>query len=327
MKYLYVLNTYLCLAYKVYWLNNQYANRLIRELKLTLELKENSLSKDLIKRIKYYTSQCYIAASWACALRGKGLSKEEKTSIISLGAITPILDDLTDTFNLTSREILNFLEKENGKVQNEFLIANYLYNKLKDIHNEYFEEIFKKVLLSQDASIQQLEERRLNKNKLKEITRNKGAMSILLYRIILSNSLMPREQDALMTLGYATQLINDMFDINKDHKNELQTLYTNSRDLNENYNEYLQIINKIVSQYLSLDFEKKNIKKCLMQISTILGRGMVCINQLLLLQNKSKGKFEIEKFTEKQLICDMEKPSNIIRSAIYSIRFYNQISC
>ena len=147
MKYLNVLHAYLSMGIKVYWWSNLYTNRLIRDLKQKLRLDEITLPNDLIKRIKFYTSQCYIVASWTSTLRGRTLTEEEKSSVIALGAITPILDDLTDISKLKSYEILEALSTKSEKAKDEFLIAKYLYTKLLATKNKDFETRFKKVLL------------------------------------------------------------------------------------------------------------------------------------------------------------------------------------
>jgi hypothetical protein len=102
----------------------------------------------------------FITASWTCALRGKPLTREEKQNVVYLGAITPILDDLTDTLKLNSSEILDLLRSSKNADNYEVLIARYLYNKLQRFHNEPFNKVFEKALVSQDASIQQLEEKK-----------------------------------------------------------------------------------------------------------------------------------------------------------------------
>lgn len=324
MKHVYILKTYLVLAFKIYWLNRKYTNRLFKELNQILKTEKHSLSKDLKKRILFYTSQCYISASWTCALRGEVLTKKEKKNVIYLGAITPILDDLTDSLRITSAEILDLLKNINNGEQYEIIIAKYLYKQLQNMHNEYFNIVFEESLISQDASILQLEERSLSENELRKIACNKGSMYVLLYRAVLDTPLKSGEKEALISLGYALQQTNDMFDIYKDYINKQQTLFTNSKDINKNYLDYQSTISKIISQFYVLDFNKKKIEKCLIEISTITSRGMVCLNQLLLLQG-NRPDFNVANFTRKQLICDMEKVYNIIKSLSFSVQFYKKI--
>ncbi|TAG08610.1 MAG: hypothetical protein EAZ35_09755 [Sphingobacteriia bacterium] len=323
MKYILILKAYLFIALKVYWLNKKYTNSLFKELDQILKIEMYSLSKELKKRIFSYTAISCIYASWICALRGKGLTQKEKKNLIYLGAITPILDDLTDSLRITSAEILHLLKNKNESEQHEIIIAKYLYKQLQNIQNEDFNSIFEEALISQDASILQLEERFLNENELREITCNKGGVWALLYRAVLDNPLKLDEKDVLITLGYALQQTNDMFDIYKDNINKQQTSFTNSKDINKNHLAYESTLKKIISQLKILDYNKKDIEKCLIEISTITSRGMVFLNQLILLQGNSSD-FNITKFTRKQLVCDMEKIYNIRKSIFFSVQFYEQ---
>jgi hypothetical protein len=324
MKYLFILKVYLSIAYKVYWQSRRYTYRLFEELDKLHEVKNFKLSEGQKNRILFYTAQCFITASWTCALRGKPLTREEKQNVVYLGAITPILDDLTDTLKLNSSEILDLLRSSKNADNYEVLIARYLYNKLQRFHNEPFNKVFEKALVSQDASIQQLEEKKLDETELKKIAQEKGGMFVLLYRVILSPKLNPNEKEALFTLGYALQQINDMFDIYKDHVNKQQTSFTNSEDIKMNWQEYQSTLSQLIAQFNSLGYNKKNIEKCLTEISTITSRGMLCLNQLMALQ-KGQNQFNIERFTREQLICDMEKPKNIFKSMRYSVLFYDEV--
>lgn len=323
MKYIVICKTYIVLFFKVYWLCRKYTNRLFKELnQITSE--NYSLTEKSKKRIRFYTSQACISASWACALRGSGLSKEEKRNVIYLGAITPILDDLTDITKATSSQILDFLDDNGDEENQEKVIARYLHKQLQEMKNEYFNVVFTEALIAQDTSIKQIEERVLSEEELTQIALDKGGRWTLCYRSSLAPAIKPGEREAFFTLGYIAQQINDMFDIYKDYRNKQQTLFTNSKDINNNYLDFQSKIQQMISQFYQLDYDKKNITKCLAEISAITSRGMVCIHQLLSLQNKN-SEFDITKFSRQQLVCDMEKLSNVLKSLMYSFRFYDQL--
>ena len=324
-KYIYILHIYISMAYKVYWLNMKHTNKLIKELNQVLKKTGGSLNKAQIKRIKFYTDLNCITNSWFCTLRGQKTIAEEEMYAIYLGAITPLLDDLTDSLKLTSVEIMEKLNSSDDTTSDEMVLARYIYAQLTNNRNEDFYNAVEEALVAQDTSLKQLEKDKLNDKELKNITYVKGCTSTLLYRIILCNQLKSGEKEAIYSLGYLLQLTNDMFDVYKDYHKKQQTLYTNSTDLIQLYHEYKTTLDKMILQFMYLDYDYKNIKKCLCEISTITSRGMVCSDQLLLCQKKTNGIFKIGQYTRKQLKCDMEKLSNIIKSINYSIHFYNQL--
>lgn len=322
MKYLIILKTYLSLAYKVFVVNKNHTNLLLDEIKQELRL---NLDDALRQRIIFYTRQSFISASWACALRGRELSATEIRRVVCLGVITPLVDDLTDDLKLKSEEILVRLKtaplSDEGS---QWALARYLYDQMVLDAPSGFLQIFEEALASQDASLAQLEPDLLSEDQLAEISRKKGGAFVVLYRVVVDPPLQEGEWEALMTLGYLLQQVNDMFDVYKDSQNGQQTLFTNSNDLGRNYQDFQYHLNVLIEQFLALDFPVSKIKKCLLEISTVTSRGMVCLEQLMALQGTSQS-FDLSRFSRKQLICDMEEVSNLISSFRYSARFYDQL--
>jgi hypothetical protein len=66
-----------------------------------------------------------------------------------------------------------------------------------------------------------------------------------------------------------------------------------------------------------LNYQPKQIQKTLNKIITVVSRGCVCLEQLLALQGDN-GRFDAGNFTRRELVCDMEKISNIRRSLLIS---------
>lgn len=322
MKYLIILKTYFSLAYKVYVLNKKHVIHIFKQWQEDIKC---DLSEEQQKRIAFYTAQSCLVASWVCALTGKKLSKEQQDRVLYVGAITPIVDDLTDTLKLTAAEILHQLKYPSNKSEKEeWTLARYLYNQLMDGHGEDFAQIFEEALVSQDASLLQLEKRKLSEAELTQIARNKGGAFVILYWAVIQPNFQPREKEVLMTLGYLLQQVNDMFDIHKDYQNGQQTLFTNSKDIQMNLLDYQRQLQQLIAQFYNLGYERDHITQCLMEIATVTSRGLVCLDQLMSLP-KEGTKFDLHSFSRKQLICDMEKPSNLIKSFQCSVRFYEQM--
>lgn len=325
MKYYEVLKAYLILSIKIYGQNRQNTNKLLTQLKNIDETTDAQWSPELSKKIHAYTIQACMVGSWTSTLRGYKLSNAEKRNAAYLGAITPIVDDLTDKLKLTSPEIFDILRTTHKAVEGEMLVARTLYGYLQAIENPLFHELIEQTLLSQDASISQIEERSLSIQQLKEITSKKGGFATFLYRSVFSNTPSKEEKDAFLTLGYALQMVNDMFDIYKDYQNNQQTLFTNASDLREIASEFYATLERMKALFLKLNYPLKHIKKSLLEISTVTSRGMVCLEQLLHLQGETVP-FEWKKYTRNELVCDMEKPFNIYKSVMYSVRFHKSLT-
>jgi hypothetical protein len=324
-KYLYIFSIYLSSAYRVFWLNPRNSRKIIQELNLVLSVKKISLDANISRRIKLYILMSDFTNSWFCSLRGYAATTKEKHDTFYLAAIMPLLDDLTDSLKTPSIDIIKGLKNNNDSLHPSMPAIRYLYNKLLNNCSDSFVKLFHEALKVQDKSILQLENHTLDTAILKQITYEKGGISTFLFRLVLENSLVKNEEKAIYELGYLIQLINDMFDVYKDHKNKQQTLFTNASSLSHPIKEFSGSFNRITRSFLSLDYHYKDIKKCLSQISTITSRGQVCIEQLLECEISTQGNFLIDTYQRKQLICDMDTFSSIYKTFKYSTAYCEKL--
>lgn len=322
MKFIRVIVAYLNMAFAVFWTGKKAGNRLIH--RIDLELGPQILTRKKAQRMSTYAMQCYMSAYWFCKLRNKQITQEELERTIILGAFASTIDDINDNLQLTFSEILAIIASNNTQNEGDFLLAQYLYEALTRRDNIHFHQILSQALKAQDDSIKMLQKIKLTDQELEEISRDKGGLFMLLYRVVLDNPLKTGEAEAIMTLGYVMQLADDMFDIYEDRENNQQTLLTNSLDIEQNRHEYNKEISIFIDQFIRLEYPRKAIKETLLLTSTVIGRGIVCANQLRQLADGKR--FDVFNYTRKELICDMEKPSNLLASFRYSLNFYNEIN-
>ncbi len=320
-----VLHTYLVLSIKVYISNALFTRKLLHAVLRELQLPPDCLSKKQRKKIHFYTMQSCMVSSWTCALRGYRLSRTERLHATYLGIITPILDDLTDEQHMSTEQIFALLKQNDATANGTLLLARYLYGKLHDRQRPFFNAVFERTLRAQEESIRQFDtSQTLGRKELQEITRNKGGLATLLYRVVLDNPLLSGEEEAFMALGYAMQQINDMFDVHKDVQNGQQTLYTNTSDLSFCNQQYQTTLNDYTQRFTVLPYPKKNKKKALLEISTVTGRGNVCLQQLRGL-SAGENDFYPARYSRLQLVCDMEKPVNIKKTVQFSMAVWRSL--
>ncbi len=324
-KYLQTVSIHLSIAYDVYWANRKNALHLIAKINQSMEKDGHSLSDFHIKRIKQYTIFITMTSGWFAILRGAKPNKKEKTLALHLGAITPFIDDLTDSLKKTSSEILEELNATDTTLNSAILAARYLLTEIRKNADEDFFRFCEQTLLTQDESLKQVGTAILSDEELKHITRNKGGSSLLLYRIVLGDNLKKGEKEAIYALGDLVQLTNDVFDIYKDLQDKQQTLYTNTTDFKTAYKAYKLTYDEVNQRFYALDYDKKTIKQFLYRVSTIVSRAMICFDQLILTQNAKGGVLNLADWTRKELICDMEKPSNILKALKYSTQIFKGI--
>lgn len=323
-KSLYTLCLYTRFMVKVYETHLRY-RRFMRELLHELNMERKDISKRKMKRIESYVYQSIIVASWVSALKRHKLTLHEKKRAFWIGVITPLLDDYTDHQRLTSTEIFQKLEQNEESENPDFKMGALLFHKLLDHEDQEYKNLFLQAMQAQDPSIRQLEKQKLPDEELEQISRGKGGLFTLLYWTVNNRSLATGEAEAVQTLGYALQQANDAFDVYKDSRNSQQTFFTNATDIQSSCRRYQATTDSIAEQFLALAYPNKNIRKCLMEISTILGIGAVCSHQLNELQKKSGDPFDVHQFSKKELLCEMEKPLNFYNCFRFSTHYYQKI--
>jgi hypothetical protein len=299
--------------------------KLIQFLNQELSAHGVVLDASLEKRIKLYVVISSFTIKWLCTLRGYKPTKDEVVRSHRLAALIPLLDDLSDTHHMSSSEIRKYVLTDNvtdGKID----LVKKLYNSLVSECGESFVQCIDAAALAQDASMKQMQPEVISENELREITYNKGSLSLLLYRKILSHAELEGESEAISQLGYLLQYLNDMFDIFKDRNEKQQTLFTMYPDMQARRTEFENILHTFKTAILQLPFSKKNKLRCLAQLLTVTSRGEVMMNQLLTCEKSTSGKFELHSYSRQQLVCDMEKWENIKASYLYSVKAFEKLT-
>ena len=306
-------------GFEVFVLNKIRNYFLIKELSSYLSKHQKHLTIDLKTRIESYTYIASIPNLWFSGLRGYPPGKDEILANRYLGACTPVFDDLTDSGGYSFHKVLNAIEDNKGNMNESLLLLRYFNEKIneKAKNPDLFRHYLEKTTEAQMMSIRQKGSSKLTHEEIRDITYKKGGYATLLFRSLLSNKPVANEEEAIYHLGALLQMMNDIFDIYEDHRNGLQTLASVTNDINLLKHEYIELIDKTIILFRNLDYHPKRIRKTLDKIITVISRGCVCLNQLLALQG-DKGNFDAGNFTRGDLICDMEKISNIRRSLAIS---------
>lgn len=277
--------------------------------------------KDYSKINKYYgLAVAAILGEAFCLLRNTSMSNSERWVSSSQGVITGLFDDFFDDLRLPLADIIEMLhnpksiipKSSNQKLFLEFYIIALDKSNDPELIIKQFVEVYK----AQVQSIEQ-EEFSLNKNRIWEITALKGGHSVLFYRTGFDNILEAGEHEALYQLGVVMQFENDIFDIYKDNKSNITTIPTKCDNIKKLKLRYESEIGKFIELSYNMNYKRKQILKFLDIVMPVINRGFVCIDQYQKLQKMNNGAFNIASFTRKQIICDMEKPKNILKMIYY----------
>jgi SAM-dependent methyltransferase len=174
------------------------------------------------------------------------------------------------------------------------------------------------VFKAQQISIEQ-EDSSISQSRIWEITQQKGGESVLFYRYGFKHSLKDGEEEALFQLGSLMQLENDIFDVYKDSQSGIYTLPIVADKVEEIKKIYTEQVNLFIELCYKMDYPKDNVKQFLDRIMPIVNRAYVCFKQYKKLEKRNNNVFDASKFSRKQLICDMEKLGNFLRTILYQV--------
>lgn len=252
-------------------------------------------------------------------LHNRQMTPEERSCTTALGALTGLFDDFIDNKNgdpKTLHSLIFHPEKTQPKSDFERLFQEFAKIALSNIPaREAFEKSIAAVMDMQQKTINQ---NNLNDEDLLALTIDKGGKSILFYTMAFAEKMTEQEATALYQLGGLMQMGNDLFDVYEDHTHSIETLFTREAEVQASR----EIITKQWRDALQLcrDLPYKNAEKFTDFMAFGLARCFVCLDQYELLARKSGG-FYPEKYSREQLICDMEKPINLLKALKYFLRY------
>ena len=261
-----------------------------------------------------------VIAEAICVLHGIQLSQKERWASTCQGAMTGIFDDFLDNDDLSANEIAIKLIPEKKKITGtkEKLFDYFFMEAISHVPDRT--AMLKTLQQVHAAQIESLAQRdTISPDKIKEITRLKGGSSLLFYRTAINID--PTEQEIILLFeaGALMQLCNDIFDVNKDREEKINTLATvnNLNDLQEYFYSSLSAFRNLLWE-LSLPVNQKQKFFNLISIA-VFNRTMVVLQQFQRIQKREKV-FNVNQLSRKELICDMDSIRNKIRSAIHFVK-------
>jgi hypothetical protein len=259
-----------------------------------------------------------------CKLRGEKMSIKERLALTYLGGLTGLFDDFFDRKDLSENHIKCLLTQPlemEGQNSNEKLILKFYLKSLMNSSDperlkSYSLEIFKAQLLSK----KQLNSH-VSVTEIKDITFQKGGYSVLFYRSSFEEEITDTEKELFYILGGIWQIENDLLDVYKDFKAGIKTLVTTETNIGNIRTIYIQQLNQLVKLVQLTNYPVSNKKKFLEKIILFICIGFVALDVLEKNEKKTNNIFQLEKYERKNLICDLEKPANILKTIHYFLKY------
>lgn len=316
--------TYLSLSRAVSKQKSYIQRTLVKDLAPYKKSLDGSLeASDFSKIINYYAYGVPAILGTAFgALRGVPVNESEREVLTYLGALTGLFDDFFDKKSISDAEIQELMNNPStykARNDSEKLFLHFYHKVLIKVPDaENLKTAFFAVYLAQVESKKQFND--LSEEELKDITLKKGGLSLLFYRCAMHNPLQEDEHRLLYALGGLMQLGNDIFDVYKDTQAGIRTLPNTASNINQVRSLFTSLLNEVFQLTQQTGFKQHNKNRFVRMISLGLSRCFVCLDQFEQLERSSGSLFTPSLYSRSDLICDMEKPSNVLRSLAYHIR-------
>lgn len=309
------------IVYKILFINELYYLPWLKKQVKQIEDDNNEQLPNYHKRFRLHTIGIgIIFITFLETLHNQRITKKQLESALLFSGLTPLFDDLFDDMQYTKEEIYPLTEKkiQRGNLHEKICIG--LFEQIAQ-RNDYrdFTSVFQKVIDYQLISKKQFD-KNITHNEIIDITFGKGGYSLLLcLEAIMPNGYSSEEVAAFYQMGGVIQLTDDIFDTYIDRIEGILTVATTTKDMNALRQYYDAEVHKNIAQFEALPYPKRNIDAFLLQYRLIISRGWVALDQLQALQTESKDIFNLENYTRKQLVCDMELWRNLKKSLAYTI--------
>ena len=178
---------------------------------------------------------------------------------------------------------------------------------------EFAERVF-------EAQVESLKQKDPNTkwDDLFSITYKKGGESLLFYRCSFSTEISLQEIECLLKIGGLIQVCNDIFDVNKDIKEGIRTVATETKDIKTLKNK-VQKLYKETFDFCRLAIPTKNMNIFLQQIKIIVSQSFVALDFYQKTQKSNGDNFTPKKYPRESLICDMGKKKHLFQASYYWI--------
>lgn len=246
---------------------------------------------------------------------------QERKILTLMAAITGLFDDFFDRSYQSSDRIKGLMnlspeylphnahEKLFCDLVREILLISPDKKRLNEFANRVFE--------AQVLSLQQK-----NKNskweELLHITYRKGGESLLFYRCSFPSKISDQELECLRRVGGLIQVCNDIFDVNKDIKEGIRTVATETKDI-KILRQKVQRLYKETFEYCRIAIPSRSMNVFLQQIKIIVSQSFVALKFYENTQKNNGKNFTPQKYPRELLICDMAKRKHLFQAGYYWI--------
>ena len=274
------------------------------------------------KKVLFYYPMYTIlgCAEMYTALKGRGLTLDERKRLTLAAALATLCDDLIDDHNWTRDQVYNIIfnnSKEENLPGNVKLLAalNNEFHKVWKVSDKYINQL-KIALEWQSVSAKQLDHD-ITLNEIVKICREKNGNTSLLFAALIDEKWTENEQAFIYQSAIAGQLTNDSFDMYFDTQNGIHTYFNTAPSIAQVREFFLDECKKLHAMVRACNASEKNKLNTIRRMSILHAFTLTALDQFQHTEDKYGRQIEWKDIPRKDLVVDMALNKNRFKTVKY----------
>lgn len=274
------------------------------------------------KKVLFYYPMYTIlgCAEMYTALKGRGLTSDERKRLTLVAAWATLCDDLVDDHNWTRDQVFDLIfnnpkDKDyNGNVKLLAALNNEL-NKIWNVSDEYINQL-KIALEWQSLSAKQLSPD-ITLSEIVTICREKNGNTSLMFATLIDEGWTEKELAFIYQSAIVGQLTNDAFDIYKDTQSGIYTYFNKASSIQQVREFFLDECRKLHFLIRQCSATEQNKKNTIRRMSILHAFTLTALDHLQQTENKFGTPVDWKKVSRKDMVTDMALNSNRFKTIKY----------
>ncbi len=274
------------------------------------------------KKVLFYYPMYTIlgCAEMYTALKGRGLTSDERKRLTLVAAWATLCDDLVDDHNWTRDEVFDIIfnnPKEDNLPENATLLIalnNELHKNWK-VSIKYISQL-KTALEWQSVSAKQLDPS-ITLDEIVTICREKNGNTSLMFATLIDEEWTGKELAFIYQSAIVGQLTNDSFDMYKDTQAGIYTYFNKASSIKQVREFFLDECRKLHSLVRQCSIPKRNKKNTIRRMSILHAFTLTALDHLQKTEDKTGTPVDWKKVARKDMVTDMALNSNRFKTVKY----------
>lgn len=269
----------------------------------------------------YYPMYTVLAcAQMYLTLKGRKITKIERKRLTLVGAMATLCDDLIDENNYTREQVFNLLsnnlnEEALDKKARLLVALNKELQTFYTFSPHYLSQL-KMALQRQAASVKQLDPN-ITLEEIVNILREKNGHTSLMFASLLDEKWSREELQFIYQSAIVGQLTNDSFDIYFDTIEGINTYFNKAPSVKLVRQFFLDECTKLHAMVIACNVPEKNKLRTIQRMSILHAFTLTALDHLQQTENKYGAPVDWKKASRKEMITDMWKNKNRIKTVRY----------